>query len=291
MEGNTHYPPPLIRIWGGHRESDWNQYWRTNELLLRRPELAVVLQALGLKEIDICAPARRRAPVTLHDFEVYLPNVASTSDAQMVCDEIRKLTGRSAQPMDAKTGADFQTAVSERLLYLRQRFEPWDEVLPRFLLGVDFDSGRHTRLRPAEPDKWRLVDHVVDRLVADRRVLPALMLEPSTKGSRLLAELKAELDHWDQDDFRGRPPLSAILDYRHILERYGVDCNESFRYGLADGWFPIDIEADRDWNAARELCATPLPDSPGGLLRNEENQPVGKYGAIFFFVALTDNSI
>ena len=58
MDGNTQYPPPLIRIWGGHRESDWNQYWRTGELLLRRPELAAVLQALGLKEIDICPPAR-----------------------------------------------------------------------------------------------------------------------------------------------------------------------------------------------------------------------------------------
>ena len=35
----------------------------------------------------------------------------------------------------------------------------------------------------------------------------------------------------------------------------------------------------------------PLPESPGDLLRNEENQPVGKYTAIFFSVALTDNSV
>jgi hypothetical protein len=133
-----------------------------------------------------------------------------------------------------------------------------------------------------------LVDHIMDGWNSDRRVMPALLLEPSGKGANLLAELKAEFDLWYQQDFRGRPPLNAILDYRRVLQRYGADCNEAFRYGLADGWFPIDVEQDPDWNAARELCAMPLPDNPGDLLRDEENKPVAKYGAIFFFVALTD---
>jgi hypothetical protein len=64
-------------------------------------------------------------------------------------------------------------------------------------------------------------------------VLPPLLLEPSAKGSRLISELRTEFDDRYNADFRGYPPLNAILDYRRALERYGVDCNESFRNGLA----------------------------------------------------------
>jgi hypothetical protein len=287
---NTHDTDPVIRIWGGHRESDWNEYWTMDRVMRQRAQLATILKDCGVNEIDICPALRLRAPVSPHRLEIFLPNAEWPSETWVVCDEIQKLTGRRAVPMDVETDAAFRILVAERLLYLRQEFELWDEVLPRFILGVDFDSGRHVRLRPAEPGKWRLVDHVVDGSYADRRILQALLLDPSEKGSRLLAELKSEFDDWYKQDFRGRPPLNAILDYRHVLERYGVDCNESFRYGLADGWFPIDVEEDRNWNAARELCTMPLPDNPGDLLRDEDNKPVGKYGAIFFFVALTDNS-
>jgi hypothetical protein len=79
----------------------------------------------------------------------------------MVCAEIRTPMGRLAHPIAGETDDAFRALVSERLLYPRQHFEFWEEVLPRFVLGVDFDSGRHVRLRPAEPEKWRLADHVV----------------------------------------------------------------------------------------------------------------------------------
>ena len=238
--------------------------------------------------MDICPAAIQRAPVTTHYFEVFVPKTVSQWDPQVVCDEIRRITGRFTQPMPAETDADFDTQVKERLLYQRQRFEMWDEVLPRFILGVDFDSGRHVRLRPAEPEKWRFVDHMVGGWDSDRRVLPAMLLEPSGKGSRLLGDLKSELDEWYKSGVR--PTLNEILHYRRILARYGADCNETFRYGLADAWFPIDISEVRDWNAARELCAMPLPDNPGDLLVDEHGNPVGWHGALFSFIALTDPS-
>jgi len=278
----------IIRFWGGHRESDWNSYWRMNELMQQRDHLAAALKHYGIEEIDVCPARHQPAPTTLHYFEIFLPKPESPGDVLLVCDEIQSLTGRQAQPLTAGTYEAFRAQAKERLLYVRHPFEMWDGVLPRFLLGVDFDSGRHVRLRPAEPEKWRLVDHQVGGWDADRRVTPALLLDPSEKGSRMLTDLKTDLDEWYM--LYGRPSLDDILDYRRILNRYGVDCNENFRYGLTDGWFPIDISENWDWKAARELCAMPLPDNPGDLLVDENNTPVAKYGAIFSFVALTDNS-
>jgi len=278
----------VIRIWGGHRESDWNSYWRTSELLILRPQLAETLETYGVTEVDIWPALRPRAPLSLDEFEVFVPN--SPSDAPLVCREIEELTGRRARPMAAASGDAFRALMAERLLYLRQRFEPWDEGLPRYILGVDFDSGRHVRMRPAEPEKWRLVDHLVGGWYEERRVLPSMLLDPSEKGAELLSELKKEFYDWYSKGFRGHPPLNEIFQYRQVLERYGVDCNESYRFHLDDGWFPIDMERDRDWNAVRELCATPLPDAAGDLLRDENNQPVKPYGANYFFVALTDYS-
>jgi hypothetical protein len=280
---------PIIRVWGGHRESGWNEFWTMDGLLRQKPALAAAFRACGVKEVDLCPALRLRAPVSPHDVEVFLPNLTSPPLAQLVCDEVHRITGRRPIPMVAQADDAFRSIVSERQLYLRQGFELWDEVLPRFLLGVDFDSGRHVRLRPKEPEKWRLVDHWIEGGLG-RHVIPSFLLEASAKGTRLLTDLKTELDHWYKYDFRGRPHLNAILDYRRILQRYGVDCNEMFRYGLADGWFPIDAEEDQDWNAVRELCATPLPDNAGDLLLDENNKPVAKYGAIFYFIAVTDNS-
>ena len=239
-DSNTQASSPVIRFWGGHRESDWNSYWWMDGLMRQRDQLAEALGDLGIQEVDVCPVLRPHAPVTLHYFEIFVPKPTSPCDTQLVCDEIRRLTGRLAQPMPAANESSFRTQLKERLLYLRQRFEIWDEVLPRFILGVDFDSGRHVRLCPAEPERWRLVDHMVGGWDADRRVLPTLLLEPSEKGGKLLMDLKAELDDWYQSGVR--PSLNAVLDYRRILNRYGVDCNETFRYGLADGWFPIDIK-------------------------------------------------
>jgi hypothetical protein len=277
----------IIRFWGGHRESDWNSYWRMNELMAQKDQLGAALEHFGIEEIDICPPRHARAPVTLHYFEIFLPKSHSPGDIQLVCDEIRNLTGRLTQPLAADTHEAFHAQVNERLLYERQVFQMWDEALPRFLLGVDFESGRHVRLRPAEPKKWRLVDHTVGGWDVDRRVTPALVLEPSNKGAQLLADLKRELSEWYQ--LYGRPSLDDILQYRGILNRYGVDCNENFRYGLTDGWFPIDIDPDANWNSSRELCTMRLPDQPGELLVDENNKPVGRHGAIFSFVGLTES--
>ena len=281
----------VIRIWGGHRESDWNSYWRTNELLEIQPKLAEALDTYGIAEVEICPATPPRVPATLHSFEIFVPNASSSADADLVCAEIQEMTGRLAQPMAADTEEAFQAQAVARLLHLRQRFERWDEVLPRFILGVDFESGRHVRMRPAEPDKWRLVDHDVGGWYAERRVLPSILLDPSEKGAALLAELTKEFDDWYNKGFRGHPPLNEIFQYRRVLERYGVDCNESYRFHLDDGWFPIDMEQERDWNAVRELCATPLPDAPGELLRDENDQPIKPYGANYFFVALTDDAV
>ena len=275
-----------VRFWGGHRESDWNSYWRFEELLRLKAQLEARAEQWGVTEADICPAFHPPAPFVAHDFEVYVPNATSIADAEFVCDEILALTGRLARPLPVDTA--FVTLVAQRLLYPRQYFEPWDEVLPRFILGVDFNSGRHTRLRPAEPEKWRLVDLEAGGWNSERHVLPAMLLEPSEKGARLLAELKTKLDDWYNGEFRGRPPLREVLKYQRILESYDVDCDESYINGLDDGWFPIDIVEDRDWAAARELCAAPLPDQIGDLLRDEQNEPLKKYGAIFFFVALTD---
>src|SRR5215469_6238622 len=140
----------IIRFWAGHRESDWNSYWRMNELMQQRDQLAAALEHYGIEEIDVCPARHQRAPTTLHWFEIFLPKSQSREDVQLVCDEIRNLSGRLTQPLAAGTNEAFQAQAKERLLYLRQPFEMWDEVLPRFLLGVDFDSGRHVRLRPAE---------------------------------------------------------------------------------------------------------------------------------------------
>lgn len=278
----------IIRFWGGHRESDWNSYWRMNALMQQRDQLAAALQHYGIEEIDVCPSRHQTAPTTMHSFEIFLPRSESPEDVLLVCDEVQSLTGRLTRPLAAGTYEAFRAQAKERLLYVRHPFEMWDGVLPRFLLGVDFDSGRHVRLRPAEPEKWRWVDHQVGGWDADRRVTPALLLDPSEKGSRLLRDLKTELDEWYK--LYGRPSLDDVIDYRRILKRYGVDCNENFRYGLTDGWFPIDISENRDWKAARELCAMPLPDNPGDLLVDENDTSVAKYGAIFSFVALTDNS-
>jgi hypothetical protein len=278
---------PLIRVWADRRESDWNSYWRIGELLRVQPQLAESLETLGVGEIDICPAVRPKAPVDLYDFEVF---ANSPDDDELACDEIHRLTGRLARPSAAKTQDEFQAQLASRLLYLRQRFELWDEMLPRFILGVDFDAGRQARLRAAEPEKWRLVDHTAGGLYSQRRVLPAILLQPSEKGLRLLHDLKTEFDDWYQRGFRMHPPLNAILDYRRVLERYGVDCNESYRFGIDDGWFPMDVQEEKDWDAVRQLCAASLPDRPGDLLLDPDNKPVDKYGVHFSFIALTDDS-
>src|ERR1700722_7240120 len=84
----------IIRFWGGHRESDWNSYWRMNELMAQKDQLAAALEHFGIEEIDICPPRHARAPVTLHYFEIFLPKLHSPGDIQLVCHEIRNLTGR-----------------------------------------------------------------------------------------------------------------------------------------------------------------------------------------------------
>src|SRR5579872_6953690 len=109
----------VIRIWGGHREWDWNSYWRTSELLQVQPRLAEALDNYGIAEVDICPATPARVPTTLHYFEIFVPNATSSSDADLVCAEIQELTGRLAQPLATQTDEAFKAQAGARLLYLR----------------------------------------------------------------------------------------------------------------------------------------------------------------------------
>ena len=100
-------PIPKIRIWGGHRESDWNEYWRIDALLRQRTE---ALQHHGLPRIDICPALRVHAPLQDHDFEVFLPG-ATPADVQSVCMEIEELTGRRVRLTPASSDGAFRAIV------------------------------------------------------------------------------------------------------------------------------------------------------------------------------------
>ena len=281
---------PIIRIWGGHRESDWNEYWTMDGVLRQRRELAAAVQGYGVKRIDICGALRPPAPVPKHQLEVFITS-ANPADHQKICNQIQDLLGLVVKQIPGDSDTALREIVDQRLLYLRQGFEMWDELLPRLIFGVDFDAGKNRSFRPAEPEKWRVFDHVVDGTFCARRVLTGRPLEASDKGRSLLADLTKEFGSWNHGaGFRGRPTLNAILDYRRVLQRYDVDCNESFADRLAEGWHPVDIEEERDWHAARELCATPLPENPGDLVVDENNRAAQKYSANLQFIALTQNS-
>ena len=66
-----------VRFWGGHRESDWNSYWRFGELLRLKQQLEARAELWGIAEADICPAFRPPAPFVGHDFEVYVPNAAT----------------------------------------------------------------------------------------------------------------------------------------------------------------------------------------------------------------------
>ena len=212
------------------------------------------------------------------------------SDDPRIAEIIQRITGLWSGPSPAETEAAFQARVAEKLLYLRQRFELWDEALPRFILGLDFDQGlRNFKLRPAEPEKWRMVDHQVDGLNVHRRVLPAMLLEPTDKGRALLEELTNRFECWHGAGHNYRMPLNDVLDYRAVLLKYDVDCNEAFRDGLVEGWFPIDIGPWLTSATIRTLCSTPLPDHLADLLAGDVDGGMGRNYIHFEFAALTDN--
>ncbi len=210
--------------------------------------------------------------------------------SEEICAALTAFTALGAIPSPVSTETEFRQRVARHLLYQRQNFPPWDEKLPCLILSIDFDQGNGSLLKAAHPEQWRMVDHYVDANNDDRRYVAAMILDPTSKGKSLLAELSVRFDFWlGGSGFHGRPPLDVILDYRSVLARYGVDCNTSFHDHLAEGWYPIDIETDRDRERARDLIATPLPDPLEGLLVNEDGKPPRRYGASIPSVLLTDN--
>jgi hypothetical protein len=283
----------MIRVWGYKGKGDWNEYWRLDRLVRANGQLEEEFQTLGIEEIDICPSSWKRPvnPETLRDVEVFIPpGTGPASDDPRIAEIIKRVTGLWAGPNPAKSESVFQEHVAQRLLYLRQRFELWDEQLPRFILGLDFDQGlRNFNLRPAEPEKWRMVDHQVDGINVDRRVLPALLLEPTDKGRALLEELDKTFECWHGAGHNYRMPLNDVLDYRRVLLRYGVDCNEAFRDGLVEGWYPIDIGLCLNSKTIRTLCSTPLPDHLADLLAGDVDGGMGRNYIHFEFAALTDN--
>jgi hypothetical protein len=248
-------------------------------------ELAEALQPWGVREVDI---RPKKLPY------VYIPNtlevfVADAPASAEICQAIAKLTGLATEPSAADSAEAFRREIGHSLMHHRLALEDWEDwLLPCFILGVDFDRGRARDFRPAQPELWRLVDHQVDAHNAGRRILQAMILEATPKGLKLLGELIARFDNWfGGAGCNGRPPLNAVLDYRAVLNRYDVDCNEAFREGLVEGWFPIDLQEDRDIQRMRELIATELPEQLGDLLLDEDGKPVTRYGAHFCFVAVT----
>ena len=83
----------IMRFWGGHRESDWNSYWRMNDLMEQKDQLAAALEHFGIEEIDICPPLHVRAPVTLqYDFQpVRVPTLRRNG-------EVLEKSGRQSAP-------------------------------------------------------------------------------------------------------------------------------------------------------------------------------------------------
>lgn len=283
----------MIRVWGDKGKDNWNEYWRLDRLLRANARLEEELAVLGVQDIDICPSFWKppRDPRELLDVEVFVaPGAGVKSDDPRIAEIIKRVANVWAGPSPAETEGAFQQRVAEKLLYLRQRFELWDEALPRFILGLDFDQGlRNFKLRPAEPQKWRMVDHQVDGLNVDRRVLPAMLLEPTDKGRALLEELTNRFECWHGAGHNYRMPLNDVLDYRAVLLNYGVDCNEAFRDGLVEGWYPIDIGPWPTSEKIRTLCSTPLPDHLADLLAGDVDGGMGRHFIHFQFAALTDN--
>lgn len=284
----------MIRVWGYKGKDDWNEYWRLDRLLRAQEQLEAELGALGIKDLDITYTrwSRPSSEDSLRDVEVFVaPGQNSASDDPRVLEVIKRVTGLWVGPSPAKDEAAFRERVERQLLYLRQRFELWDGKLPRFILGLDFDQGlRNFKLHPKEPRRWRLVDHDVDGVNDDRRVLPAMLLEPTEKGHALLEDLRRTFDYWHPGSGHNyRMPLSDVLDYRRVLLRHGVDCNEAFRDGLVEGWYPIDIDPLLNSRGIRNLVSTPLPDHLADLLEGDVNGGTGRNFTHFQFAALTDN--
>jgi hypothetical protein len=284
----------MIRVWGYKGKGDGNEYWRLDRLLQANDQLEAEFAALGVRDVDITY-TRWSPPVSedsLRDVEVFVPpGQGIASDDPRVSDVIKRVTRLFVGPSPAKDEVAFQDRVKRQLLYLRQRFEPWDEVIPRFILGVDFDQGlRNFSLRPAEPTRWRLVDHDVDGVNCERRVLPAILLDPTEKGRALLEDLDRTFNYWHPGyGHNHRMPLSDVLDYRRVLLRHGADCNEAFRDGLVEGWYPIDIDPLLSSRGIRRLVSTPLPDHLADLLAGDVDGGMGRNYIHFQFTALTDN--
>jgi hypothetical protein len=181
-------------------------------VLRQSHELAAALQGIGIKQVDICGALRPPAPVPKHQLEVFIAS-ANPADRQKICDAIQDLLGLVVQQIPGDSDAALSEIIEQRLLYLRQDFEMWDECLPRLIFGVDFDAGKNRSFHPAEPEKWRIFDHIVDGTSGGRRVLPGLPLEPSERGRSLLADLTNEFGSWNHGaGFRGRPTVRSEFD-------------------------------------------------------------------------------
>jgi hypothetical protein len=285
----------MIRVWGNKGKGDWNEYWRLDRILRAQPELEAGLAALGIiQDVYIC-PSSSKPPLdpkALLDIEVLIPpGEPLESDDPRIAELFKHVANVWAGPSPAADETEFESLVRQRLLYPRQRFELWDGQLPRFILGLDFDQGlRNFKLRPAEPERWRMVDHDVDGVNDDRRVLPAILLDPTEKGQALLDDLVKTFDYWHPGAGHNyRMPLNDVLNYRKVLLRHGLDCNESFRDGLVEGWYPIDIGERLSSVTIRTMCSTPLPDHLADLLAGEVDGGTGRDYIYFQFAALTDN--
>ena len=245
-----------------------------DRILRRRSEVLAAMESCGVAEADLYPDPKGEPEVFVH-----------APDAQALCDTIQIESWHQWQPGVIEV---FQTFTRRRDVYERQYFEPWDEKVPCYILGVDFEMGMDKWRRPKNPALWCHVHHYADNHSNDWRIISATILEPTENGAALLNELQTRFENWFPGGI-GRPPLDAVLDYRAVLNKYGVDCNEAFRYDLAEAWYPIDIQYDKDRENMRRLVATPFPDDLGELIVEANGDPVPRYRIFFKFVALTDN--
>lgn len=123
----------MIRVWGYKGKDNWNEYWRLDRLLRSHERLEAEFEALGVKDIDITC-SRWRPPSSedsLRDVEVFVPpGQGIVSNDPRVSEVIKSVTGLWVGPSPAQNSQEFQERVDRHLLYLRQRFELWDEQLP-----------------------------------------------------------------------------------------------------------------------------------------------------------------
>lgn len=139
----------------------------------------------------------------------------------------------------------------------------WDDSVPCLLLCVDFGAHPNLGLKPAEPERWRFVDHQTDGTRCGRRTDWGIALDPTDLAKKLLERLSTDFSGWyDPVGMNGRPPFPFLLRFHTLLAEYGLYCYEAFYDGMEEAWYPLDFDSE----TLRKLSVTALPSNLNDLL-------------------------